>query len=65
MGTNYPRIENLAITKNMNNYATKFLNKVVNVKVDRPLGSKHSKHDIYYSFNYGYIPGELAPGGEV
>ncbi len=48
----------------MNNYATKFLNKIVNVKVDRALGSKHPKYDIYYSFNYGYIENELAPDGE-
>lgn len=48
----------------MKDYATKFLNKIVNVKVDRALGSKHPKHDIYYSFNYGYIKNELAPDGE-
>lgn len=48
----------------MDNYAIKFLNKIVNVKVDRALGSKHPKHKIYYSFNYGYIAGELAPDGE-
>ncbi|MEI7620795.1 MAG: inorganic diphosphatase [Candidatus Falkowbacteria bacterium] len=48
----------------MNNYATKFLNKIVTVKVDRILGSKHPKHNIFYSFNYGYIPNEIAPDGE-
>lgn len=48
----------------MNDYATKFLNKIVTVKIDRALGSKHPKHNIYYSFNYGYVPGELAPDGE-
>lgn len=48
----------------MNNYATKFLNEIVNVKVDRVLGSKHPKHNIYYSFNYGYLENELAPDGE-
>lgn len=48
----------------MNNYATKFLNEIVNVKVDRVLGSKHPKHNIYYSLNYGYIENELAPDGE-
>ena len=38
---------------------------VVRVIVDRPLGSFHPKHnDIYYSVNYGYIPGVLAPDGE-
>lgn len=38
---------------------------VVKVIVDRPLGSYHPKHkDLYYSVNYGYIPGVLAPDGE-
>lgn len=48
----------------MDNYATKFLDKIVSVKVDRKLGSKHPKHDIYYSCNYGFIENELAPDGE-
>ncbi|PKM91739.1 inorganic pyrophosphatase [Candidatus Falkowbacteria bacterium HGW-Falkowbacteria-1] len=48
----------------MNDYATKFLDKIVKVKIDRPLGSKHPKHSIYYSVNYGYVPGEMAPDGE-
>ncbi|MFA4942236.1 MAG: inorganic diphosphatase [Patescibacteria group bacterium] len=48
----------------MINYATKFLNRIVTVKVDRPLGSKHPRHNIYYSVNYGYLPGEMAPDGE-
>lgn len=38
---------------------------IVNVIVDRPLGSVHPKHpDIFYSVNYGYIPGRFAPDGE-
>lgn len=38
---------------------------VVKVIVDRPLGSYHPKHkDIYYTINYGYIPGIIAPDGE-
>lgn len=38
---------------------------VVRVVVDRPLGTFHPKHkDIYYSVNYGYIPGVPAPDGE-
>ena len=38
---------------------------IVTVIVDRPLGSYHPKHrDIYYSVNYGYIPGVPAPDGE-
>ena len=38
---------------------------IVKVIVDRPLGTYHPKHkDIYYSVNYGYIPGVMAPDGE-
>ena len=38
---------------------------IVKVIVDRPLGTYHPKHkDIYYSINYGYIPGVMAPDGE-
>lgn len=33
--------------------------------VDRQLGSVHPNHnDIYYSVNYGYVPGLFAPDGE-
>ena len=33
--------------------------------IDRPLGTYHSKHkDIFYSVNYGYIEGIIAPDGE-
>ena len=47
------------------NYASQFLGKTVSVKIDRPLGSKHPKHDdIYYTVNYGYIDGVKAPDGE-
>ena len=38
---------------------------IVKVVIDRPLGTFHPKHkDIYYSVNYGYIPGMIAPDGE-
>ena len=41
------------------------LGSVVKVIVDRPLGTYHPEHkDIYYSVNYGYIPGVMAPDGE-
>lgn len=44
-------------------YATQFLGKKVEVVIDRPLGTKHPKHNYYYSFNYGYISNTLAPDG--
>lgn len=41
------------------------IGETVTVTVDRPLGSCHPKHaDIYYSVNYGYIEGIMAPDGE-
>ena len=41
------------------------IGKKVRVIVDRPLGTVHPIFkDIYYSVNYGYIPGILSPDGE-
>ena len=41
------------------------IGKTVKVVVDRPLGTYHPKHkDIYYSVNYGYVEGIIAPDGE-
>ena len=41
------------------------LGKKVKVIIDRPLGTYHPKHkDIFYSVNYGYIEGIIAPDGE-
>jgi inorganic pyrophosphatase len=41
-----------------------YLGKRATVVVDRPLGSRHPDHDIWYAVNYGYVPGTLAPDGE-
>ncbi len=41
-----------------------FLNKIVNVKIDRPLGSKHPKHEFVYEVNYGFIPNTISGDGE-
>ena len=41
-----------------------YLNKIVNVKMDRPLGTKHPKHGFYYPVNYGYIPNTVSGDGE-
>ncbi|MDA3839799.1 MAG: inorganic diphosphatase [Patescibacteria group bacterium] len=45
-------------------YSKKYLNKTIHVKIDRPLGSKHPKHDFVYPLNYGYVPDTNAPDGE-
>ena len=42
----------------------KFLNKTIDIKVDRPLGSKHPKHRFIYLVNYGYVPNTTSGDGE-
>ncbi len=42
----------------------KFLNQIVNVKIDRPMGSKHPKHGFIYPVNYGFIPNTISGDGE-
>ena len=44
--------------------AKDYLNKEVNVIIDRPLGSHHPKHNFIYMVNYGYIPGTISGDGE-
>lgn len=41
-----------------------YLNKIVTVKVDRPLGSPHPKFGYIYPLNYGYIPNTISGDGE-
>ena len=41
------------------------IGRTVKVTVDRPLGSRHPKHeDIIYPINYGFVEGVIAPDGE-
>ena len=42
----------------------KYLNTIVKVKMDRPLGTKHPKHGFIYPVNYGYIPNTISGDGE-
>ena len=44
--------------------AKQFLGKEVEVVMDRPLGTRHPKHDFLYEANYGFIEGVKAPDGE-
>lgn len=41
-----------------------YIGKIVTVKMDRPLGSKHPKHGFVYPVNYGYIPNTISGDGE-
>lgn len=46
----------------MNNL--KYLNKTLEIKIDRPMGSKHPKHGFIYPVNYGYVPNTVSGDGE-
>lgn len=41
-----------------------YLNKIVKVKIDREMGSKHPKHGFIYPLNYGFIPNTISGDGE-
>lgn len=41
-----------------------YLGKDIEVKIDRPLGSKHPEYDFYYPVNYGYVEGTVSGDGE-
>lgn len=45
-------------------YSEKYLNKDVEVVIDRKLWTKHPKYDFVYQLNYGFIPKTMAPDGE-
>lgn len=41
-----------------------YLNKEVEVTIDRKLGTRHPKHGFMYMLNYGYIPNTISGDGE-
>lgn len=41
-----------------------YLGKIVNVKIDRPMGSHHPKYHFIYPLNYGYVPNTISGDGE-
>ena len=47
-----------------NKYEKEYLGKIVEVKLDRVMGSKHPKHGFIYPVNYGYIPNTISGDGE-
>ena len=45
-------------------HSTDFIDKIVSIHIDRPLGSRHQQHGFFYPLNYGYVPGTQATDGE-
>ena len=46
----------------MNNI--EYLNKILEIEIDRPMGSRHPKHGFIYPINYGYVPNTISSDGE-
>ena len=44
--------------------ASSCIGKIVEVEMDRPLGTRHPKHNFMYPVNYGYIPRTVSGDGE-
>ncbi len=44
--------------------SSSYIGKIVEVKMDRPLGSRHPKHGFFYPINYGFIPNTISGDGE-
>nr|MDD3719814.1 inorganic diphosphatase [Candidatus Gracilibacteria bacterium] len=42
----------------------KYLGKVLKVKIDRPLGTRHPEYGFIYPINYGYIPNTISGDGQ-
>ena len=41
-----------------------YIGKIIDIKIDRPLGSKHPKHGYIYPVNYGFVPNTISGDGE-
>ena len=41
-----------------------YIGKIIKVKIDRPLGSKHPNWNMIYTVNYGYVPNTISGDGE-
>ena len=42
----------------------KYIGNIVQVKIDRPLNSKHPKYGFVYPVNYGFVPNIISEDGE-
>jgi inorganic pyrophosphatase len=41
-----------------------YIGKVVSIEIDRPLHTKHPRHDYVYELNYGFVPGTVSGDGK-
>lgn len=41
-----------------------FIGKIVKIKIDRAMGTKHPNNHFYYPINYGFVPGVISGDGE-
>ena len=41
-----------------------YIGKILNIKIDRKMGSLHPKHGFIYPVNYGYVPNTISGDGE-
>ena len=41
-----------------------YIGKTIDIKIDRPFGSKHPKHGFIYPVNYGFVPNTTSGDGE-
>ncbi|AKB29448.1 Inorganic pyrophosphatase [Methanosarcina siciliae T4/M] len=41
-----------------------YLNKIVHIEMDRPLGSFHPRYGFRYEINYGFVPNTVSGDGE-
>ena len=45
-------------------HGTSYICKIVHIRIDRPLGSRHPEHGFIYKVNYGYLPCIRGKDGE-
>lgn len=44
--------------------STHYLDQLITIQIDRPLGGPHPELGFIYPVNYGFVPGTLSPDGD-
>jgi len=64
-GDEFDSSEYTLYLKDINKFDIKsYIGKTVTARIDRQMGSKHSKYGFIYPINYGYIPNTISGDGE-